>query len=92
MFGVIGFHGYGYFQTAAQTSPNGQANGMLQQNNDRQPNGSSYYEYQISNRNDRDYGRNGEHILAGQISSQLTTGTSTPALVAQALSGMKHII
>lgn len=43
-------------------------------------------------RNDtRDYGRNGEIVTAAtaaQISSQLqTTGTSTPALVAQALSG-----
>ena len=46
-----------------------------------------------NNRNDtRDYGRNGEIVTAataGQISSQLqTTGTSTPALVAQALSGI----
>jgi len=110
-----GFHGYGYFQTAAaaaaaaqQTSPNvAQAavtNGILQQNNaDRQAaqaaavNGSAsgYYDYQMSNngRNDtRDYGRNGEIVTAAtaaQISSQLqSTGTSTPALVAQALSAM----
>ena len=36
-----------------------------------------------------DYARNGEIVAAatGQISTQLTTGTSTPALVAQALSG-----
>jgi len=94
-----GFHGYGYFQTAAaaaaaQTSPNTaaaahQANGILQQSNDRPTNGSSYYEYQMSN-NEK---RNGEIVAAaaaaaGQISNVLTTGTSTPALVAQALSAM----
>jgi len=98
-----GFHGYGYFQTAAaaaaaaQTSPNAAANGIIP-TNDRANGGSSYYaDYQIStnNRNDnRDYGRNGEIVntavatVAGQISTQLTAGTSTPALVAQALSAM----
>lgn len=63
----------------------------MQQNSDRQAaaNGSSYYDYQMSsNRNDaRDYARNGE-IVTATITSQLTTGTSTPALVAQALSGV----
>ena len=87
----LGFHGYGYFQAAAaaaQTSPNAQANGILPPNNEQRQNGSSYYtaEYASNNRNDSraDYGRNGEMV---QISNQLTTGTSTPALVAQALSG-----
>lgn len=108
-----GFHGYGYFQTAAaaaaaaQNSTNtaaaqaaaAQANGILQQqsNAERQANGSSYYEYQMSSNGHRtaeaargDYARNGEIVAAatGQISTQLTTGTSTPALVAQALSAM----
>jgi hypothetical protein len=67
----------------------------LQQSNDRTANGSaSYYEYQMSS-NGRtearagEYARNGEIVAAaGQISTQLTTGTSTPALVAQALSAM----
>ena len=59
---------------------------------------AGYYDYQTAQaaaagRNEtRDYGRNGEIVTAataGQISSQLqTTGTSTPALVAQALSGI----
>ena len=108
---LTGFHGYGYFQTAAaaaaaaQNSTNSaaaaqaaaaQANGILQQSNaERQANGSSYYEYQMSSNGHRteaargDYARNGEIVAAatGQISTQLTTGTSTPALVAQALSG-----
>jgi len=89
-----GFHGYGYFQAAAaaaQTSPNAQAaaNGILPPNNEQRQNGSSYYaDYASNNRNDSrgDYGRNGEMVQ--QISNQLTTGTSTPALVAQALSAM----
>ena len=90
---LLGFHGYGYFQAeaaAAQTSPNAQAaaNGILPPNNEQRQNGSSYYaDYASNNRNDSrgDYGRNGEMVQ--QISNQLTTGTSTPALVAQALSG-----
>ena len=92
----LGFHGYGYFQAAAaaaQTSPNAQANGILPPNNEQRQNGSSYYtaEYASNNRNDSraDYGRNGEMV---QISNQLTTGTSTPALVAQALSGTKLVL
>lgn len=101
-----GFHGYGYFQTAAtaaqssNAAANGAANGILQQNSpvDNRQNGSNaYYDYQqmSNNRNDtRDYGRNGEIVsaaaaaAAAAITSQLTTGTSTPALVAQALSAM----
>jgi len=86
-----GFHGYGYLAAAAaqQTSPSAAAavtNGILQQNG-AERNGSSYYDYQMSNnRNDtRDYGRNGEIVTATQLQ---TTGTSTPALVAQALSAM----
>ena len=41
-----------------------------------------------------DYARNGEIVAAatGQISTQLTTGTSTPALVAQALSGRWYLL
>jgi len=60
----------------------------LPPNNEQRQNGSSYYaDYASNNRNDRaDYGRNGEMVQ--QISNQLTTGTSTPALVAQALSAM----
>ena len=92
---LLGFHGYGYFQAAAaaaQTSPNAQAaaNGILPPNNEQRQNGSSYYaDYASNNRNDSrgDYGRNGEMVQ--QISNQLTTGTSTPALVAQALSGTR---
>ena len=75
-----------------------QANGILQQSERHQAhNGSSYYEYQMSSNGHHhrteaargDYARNGEIVAAatGQISTQLTTGTSTPALVAQALSG-----
>merc|ERR1712008_616043 len=91
-------------QTSPNAAQAAVTNGILQQNNaDRQAaqaaavNGSAsgYYDYQMSNngRNDtRDYGRNGEIVTAAtaaQISSQLqTTGTSTPALVAQALSAM----
>ena len=66
-----GFHGYGYFQTAAaaaaaaQTSPNAAppTNGMLN-NGDRQATpGSSYYDYQMSsNRSEREYGRSGEMV------------------------------
>merc|ERR1712083_1143092 len=61
--------------------------GILQQNGAERQAGSSYYDYQMSNnRNDtRDYGRNGEIVTATQLQ---TTGTSTPALVAQALSAM----
>ncbi len=64
-----------------------------QTGNDRATNGSNYYDYAQqqhrsgNERNASDYARNGE-VVAGQMSSQqLTTGTSTPAMVAQALSG-----
>jgi hypothetical protein len=36
------------------------------------------------------YGRSTGEILAGQLTTQLTPGTNTPAMVAQALSGLTH--
>jgi hypothetical protein len=68
------------------------------------PNGnSSYYDYTsaasnqpartdaqtIISRDSLSYGRNNGEIISGQLTSQMTPGTNTPALVAQALSGNK---
>jgi hypothetical protein len=41
----------------------------------------------MMNRDTVTYGRSNGDILAGQLTSQLTAGTNTPAMVAQALSG-----
>ena len=66
------------------------------------PNGnSSYYEYTsvasnqpartdaqtIISRDSMTYGRSTGEIISGQLTSQMTPGNNTPALVAQALSG-----
>ena len=97
-FNLPGFHGYGYFQAAAPGQA--QTNGGLMQAD--RPNGnSSYYEYTsvasnqpartdaqtIISRDSMTYGRSTGEIISGQLTSQMTPGTNTPALVAQALSG-----
>ena len=94
-----GFHGYGYFQAAAPAT-SAQTNGGLMQAD--RPNGnSSYYDYTsaannhpsrtdsqtIMTRDTVTYGRSTGEIISGQLTGQMTPGTNTPALVAQALSG-----
>lgn len=92
---LVGFHGYGYFQATAPQAGTGP--GMIQAA-DRPNVSSAYYDYPVSTpqptvngvRNEMNGSGSGSRTDGrAEITGHITSSSTTPALVAQALSGRR---